>query len=90
MQNRINEIADFNEDSANWKWHKIAQDLRSFCQHRLTDWEREFLANIPFRRKPLSERQRRTIHKLYARVVVGFGEPDAFAANRRELLRMDE
>jgi hypothetical protein len=62
MRTRIDLAADFNETSANWKWHKVAQDCLDFCAHLLDERAQEFLRSIRFQRKPLTERQCRYIH----------------------------
>jgi hypothetical protein len=67
MRTRIDLVADFNETSANWRWHKIAQDALDHCGHLLEERHKQFLHGIRFRRAPLTEPQCRYIHFLYCR-----------------------
>ena len=44
MRTRIDLVADFNESSANWRWHKVAQDCLDYCAHLLEDVTRSSYA----------------------------------------------
>jgi hypothetical protein len=88
MQNRIDLVAGFNETSANWKWHKVAQDTLDFCAHLLDEREQNFLRDIRFRRAPLTERQQRYIHWLCLKGA-RYGPPE-FVARIESLLAYDE
>jgi hypothetical protein len=64
---RISSIAT-GPDSANWHWHKLAQDVLDHAPpHVLNDWARDFLTSIPNQLRPLTDKQQRCIHKYYVR-----------------------
>jgi hypothetical protein len=57
------EVIAHDANAANWHWHQLAKDVLD-APINLTDWERDFLGSIRFQRKPLTEKQRRVVHKL--------------------------
>ena len=61
MRDRVIRAQD--TDRENWHWHKRAQDILDE-QFSLSDWEVQFLTNIRFQRKHLSEKQRAVIERL--------------------------
>jgi hypothetical protein len=87
MQLRIDLVADWNEASANWKWHKVAQDTLDYCAHLLEEHHKEFLRSVRSQRMFLTERQCRYIHWLCLK---GARDgPPKFANSIGALLRMD-
>jgi len=88
MRTRIDLVADFNGVSANWKWHKVAQDCLDHCAHLLEERHQEFLRSIRFQRKPLSDRQCRYIHWICLQGARN-GPPE-FVASIETLLAYDD
>jgi hypothetical protein len=87
MRTRIDLVTDWNEASANWRWHKVAQDTLDYCAHLLDERAQKFLRSIRSQRMSLSERQCRYIHWLCLK---GAREGDPkFVASIAQLLRME-